>query len=86
MASRKPTLRHELAQYNSSLDACLRGQYGMTLKLFKTLKLLIQLVGVSGGVYAMSLGAPPLATFAMMTVMVLGPEGLEIVIEQGGAI
>lgn len=55
----------------------------MTLKLFKALKLLIQLVGVAGGVYAMSLGAPPLAALAMMTVMVLGPEGLELFIEQG---
>ncbi|WP_277540213.1 hypothetical protein [Haloarcula laminariae] len=84
MASRKPTLRTELAQYNQSLDARLRGRYGMTLKLFKLVKALTQLAGAAGGVYAMSLGAPPLATFAMMTVIIAGPEGLEYLIEQGG--
>lgn len=83
MASRKPTLRTELVQYNNSLDACLRSQYGMTLKLFKLVKALTQLVGAAAGVYAMSLGAPPLAALAMMTVMIAGPEGLEYLIEKG---
>ncbi|MDS0258581.1 hypothetical protein NDI56_04040 [Haloarcula sp. S1CR25-12] len=85
MASRKPTLQHELAQYNDSLDACLRSRYGMTLKLFKLVKAITQLVGAGAGVYAMSLGAPPLAALAMMTVMIAGPEGLEFLIERGSA-
>jgi len=85
MASRKPTLRAELVQYNQSLDTCLRSQYGMTLKLFKLVKATTQLAGAAGGVYAMSLGAPPLAALAMMTVMITGPEGLEYLIEHGGS-
>jgi len=84
MASSSPNLRSELAQYNDSLDACLRGRYGMTLKLFKLVKAFAQLVGAAAGVYAMSLGAPPLAALAMMTVIIGGPEMLEYFIEKGG--
>ncbi|MFC6975801.1 hypothetical protein ACFQL1_15815 [Halomicroarcula sp. GCM10025709] len=56
----------------------------MSLRLFKIIKQLTQLTGVAAGIYAMSLGAPPLATFAMMAVIITGPEGLEYFIEKGG--
>jgi len=85
MASHKPTLQHELEQYNDSLDACLRSQYGMTLKTFKVIKGLTQLLGTAGGVYALSLGSPPLATFFLMALIIVGPEGMEYLIEHGGA-
>jgi uncharacterized membrane protein len=83
MATTKPAFSDELAQYNDSLASSLRG-YGMTLRTFKFFKLLMQLAGIAAGVYAMSLGAAPLATFAMVTVIILGPEGLELFIEANG--
>jgi len=54
----------------------------MTLKTFKTVKAVTQLVGAGAGVYAMSLGAPPLATFAIMALIISGPEGMEYLINQ----
>ncbi|MFC6973634.1 hypothetical protein ACFQL1_01480 [Halomicroarcula sp. GCM10025709] len=83
MSTSRP-LNQELAAYNDRLDHCLRSQYGMSLRLFKIIKQLTQLTGVAAGIYAMSLGAPPLATFAMMAVIITGPEGLEYFIEKGG--
>lgn len=82
MATTK-SLRQELAEYNRSLDICLRRRYGMPLKVFKTIKALTQLIGAAAGIYAMSRGAPPLATFAMMTVIISGPEALEFLINSG---
>jgi hypothetical protein len=70
-------LSAELRQYNDDLDSRLQSKYGMTLRLYKTLKLLVQLVGAAAGIYAMSLGAPPLATFMMVTLIVSGPEVME---------
>lgn len=83
MATKNPPLKRELAEYNDRLDHCLRSRYGMTLRVFKAIKLTTQLVGAAGGIYAMSLGAPPLAALAMMTVIISGPEALEYFIENG---
>ena len=49
----------------------------MTLKTFKTIKALTQLVGAGAGIYAMSLDAPPLAAFALIAIIISGPEALE---------
>lgn len=53
----------------------------MTLRTFKVVKAITQLAGVAAGVYAMSLGAPPLATFAMVTAIIGGPEAIELYLE-----
>jgi hypothetical protein len=76
------TLSSELHDYNESLDNCLRSRHGMSLRTFKTLKAVVQLVGAAAGVYAMQLGAPPLAALALITLMVTGPEGMEYIINQ----
>jgi hypothetical protein len=57
----------------------------MTLKAFKVIKAVTQLVGAAAGIYAMSLGAPPLATFAMMVLIISGPEAMEYLINESGA-
>lgn len=82
MSTTRPSLKQELDEYNASLDRCLRSRFGMTLRTFKTVKATTQLVGAAAGVYAMSLGAPPLATFALMALIITGPEGMEYVINQ----
>jgi hypothetical protein len=79
------SLRDELVSYNQDLEACLRSRVGMSLKTFKTIKALTQLVGAAAGVYAMSEGAPPFATFVVIATVISGPEVLEYFIEaQGG--
>jgi len=84
MATSKPhqeSFRDELASYNQDLEAVLRSRVGMTLKTFKLIKALTQLVGAAAGVYAMSEGAPPFATFVIIATVVSGPEVLEYFIE-----
>ncbi|MEA5387108.1 hypothetical protein VB779_08605 [Haloarculaceae archaeon H-GB11] len=77
-------LKQELEAYNESLDSCLKDRFGMTLRTFKTIKALTQLVGAAAGIYAMSLGAAPLASFALIAIIISGPEALEYLIESGG--
>jgi len=83
MSAPNNSLNEELRQYNAHLDDCLKARWNMSVKTFKTIKALVQLVGASAGIYAMQLGAPPLAALALTTIMVTGPEGLEYVINQG---
>lgn len=78
------TFTQDLEEYNSHLDHCLRSRFGVTFKTFKTLKAATQLVGTAAGVYAMSLGADPLSTFALMALVITGPEGMEYLINQSG--
>ncbi|WP_435065874.1 hypothetical protein [Halobaculum sp. EA56] len=52
----------------------------MTVILYKSLKVLLQLVGVAGGLYALSLGAKPTLSLILIAVMVAGPEALEILL------
>jgi hypothetical protein len=53
----------------------------MSLRTFKIVKALTQLIGAASGVYAMSLGAPPLAALALISIMVSGAEVMEQLIE-----
>lgn len=84
MAARNPSFKEELDAYNRSLDRCLRQDFGMTLKTFKIVKAVVQLAGAGAGIYAMSLGAPPLAALTMVTIMVSGPEALEYLVSENG--
>ncbi|NHN40551.1 hypothetical protein G9C85_02720 [Halorubellus sp. JP-L1] len=84
MSTHRPTLKQELAEYNSRLDYCLRSRYRMTLKTFKTLKALVQLVGAIAGIYAMHLGADPMTAFAITGAIIVGPESIEYLIEGQG--
>ena len=80
-----PSLKQELDAYNDRLDSRLRSALGMSIKAFKVIKASTQLVGAAAGIYAMSLGAPPLASFALIAIIVSGPEALEYLIESGSA-
>lgn len=80
MAARNRSLKDELDAYNQGLDQCLRGRFGMTLKLFKTIKAATQLVGAGAGVYAMAQGADPMTSFALIALIISGPEALEYII------
>jgi hypothetical protein len=87
MSTQRPTttLRDELRKYNDNLEVCLRSRYHMSLRVFKLVKNLTQLVGASAGVYAMSLGADPLQALTLIAFMISGPEALEYMLEQSGA-
>ncbi|WP_135363458.1 hypothetical protein [Halosimplex halophilum] len=57
----------------------------MSFRTFKVLKATTQLVGMIGGVYAMKQGVDPWWALAMMAFIWGGPEGIEILLESGGA-
>lgn len=80
MSQHKPSFEDELRQYNARLDYQLRSQFGMSIKLFKTIKALTQLVGAAAGVFAMHLGADPMSAFALIAFIISGPEALEYII------
>ena len=81
----KQSLDVELKEYNDHLERCLNDRWSMSLRIFKIIKSFTQLVGAAAGIYAMSLGAPPLATFALTAIIISGPEALEYLINQSEA-
>jgi len=56
----------------------------MSFRTFKIIKALTQLIGMVAGLYAMVLGADPLAAFGIMAFIWGGPEFIEHVLESGG--
>jgi hypothetical protein len=81
MAQSHPSLRKELSQSNQRIaDRC--NKIGMSLKVYKTIKAFTQLVGAAAGIYAMSLGADPLSTFALVAIIVSGPEALDYLLSK----
>ncbi|QLH80968.1 hypothetical protein [Halosimplex pelagicum] len=83
--SNSPSLKQELRDCNDTLDSYLRSHVGMTLKTYKLIKAVTQLVGAAAGIYAMRLGAPPLAAFALVAIIISGPEALEYLINDAEA-
>ena len=79
MATNKspPCLGEEIHTYNRRLDHRLRSRYGMSLRIYKIIKAITQLVGVVAGVYAMTLGADPMTALAMIALIYAGPEVIE---------
>ena len=55
----------------------------MSLLTYKVIKALNQLAGVVAGIYAMSLGADPLTSLAIIGGIYAGPEAVEAILMQG---
>lgn len=65
---------------DQSLSACnsrVAAHFGMTVRLYKTVKALTQLAVVAIAFYAIAEGADPTYVFAGVVVSVAGPEALE---------
>lgn len=83
MPSTNLSLHDELHQYNRRCDSWLRSRYGMSFRTFKVVKATTQLIGVVAGIYAMTLGADPLAALGIIALIYTGPEAAEYLISQG---
>ena len=81
--ARQVPLHDEIRQNHRDLDFELRGRYGMSFKTYKIIKAVTVLAGVAAGIYAMSLGAPPLASFALIVLIISGPEVFEYLVING---
>lgn len=72
-----PCLGEEIHTYNRRLDHRLRSRYGMSLRIYKIIKAITQLVGVVAGVYAMTLDANPGTALMLIAIIYAGPEIIE---------
>jgi len=82
MATTRPTLGDEIASYHDRCEAALR-PHGMSFRTFRIIKAVTQLVGMIAGIYAMPLGADPLAALTLMTLLYGGPEAVEHILDTG---
>jgi len=56
----------------------------VSLKVYKSLKALVQLAAVATAIVAINAGADPLTVYALVAVLVAGPEAYETAIANGG--
>lgn len=82
MSTESRSLRTQLCHERSCLDRALRARIGISVRTYKALKLLTQLVGAGAGIYAMSLGADPMTSFALIAAILMGPEAAEAALTQ----
>jgi hypothetical protein len=80
--STRETNRESVARCNRRVAA----RFHMSLRTYKIIKSLTQLLAVAAGFYALSLGANPLTTFAIIGAIVVGPEILEYLIAGDGIV
>lgn len=74
-----PTTRESISYCNAAAAR----RFGVTLAVYKTGKVVTQLVGVSASIYAMYLGADPMTSLVIAGAILVGPEVLEYTIANG---
>ena len=81
MSTTRSTLGDELHECNERIDAKL-SKIGMSVKTFKLIKALTQLLGAGIGFYAMTQGADPLITYSLVAFVIGGPEAIDYLLSQ----
>ncbi len=77
MATRHPpSNRDRIAQCNHEVAK----RANMSLRAYKTIKAVVMLAAVATGFYAISEGADPMTTFALVALIVSGPDAWETLI------
>lgn len=71
---------NEVALHNRCLARELKRRYGVSFPLFKTLQVILQILGVIVGGYAMTLDAAPGLVFLGVVIIISGPTVLEVMI------
>lgn len=69
----------EVCEHNKRLDEYFRERFGVTLFTWKSIKALWQLAAVGLAFYAISEGAAPFPTFALLVVLLVGPDAFEYI-------
>jgi hypothetical protein len=57
----------------------------VSLRVYKTVKALTQLLAVGAGILSIHQGADPMTVFALIALIVTGPEALEYIWANGSA-
>lgn len=81
MSTPHHSLTTELQEHHQRCDRRLKELTGMGYRTFRKIKAFTQLIGITGGWYAMYLGADPGFALLLMTVMWAGPEAVEAVLD-----
>jgi len=69
-----------------SIQRCNRAvteRFNVSLKVYKSLKMLVLLAAVAAGIIAIRNGADPLTVYTLIAVIVAGPEAVETIIANG---
>lgn len=74
-----PTTRESIEQCNQAVTR----RFGVTLRVYKIIKAVTQLVGVGAGIYAMSIGGEPSVVYPIVGAIIAGPEIMEYAIANG---
>lgn len=78
-------LRRDIHEYNQSVERGLsRAEVGISFVTYRAIKATVQLVGACLGGYALYLGVPPSLGLLLITIMVIGPEGIDTVLANWG--
>jgi len=70
-------LSSDLRQYEDNLAVACRDDFGVSLKVFKTVKAIVQLAAILSGIVAIQNGADPLTSLLIIAMIYGGPEYLE---------
>lgn len=77
MSNARTTNNTGTCGYWHEIDIELRRRVGISVRVYRILKFILQMLGAAAGVYAMWLGADPLAAFTLIALIVSGPEAFE---------
>jgi len=78
------TLSNDLRQYEDNLAVACERSFGMSLKVFKTTKAVVQLAAILSGIVAIQNGADPLLSLLLITLIYGGPEYIEYFLASNG--
>lgn len=67
----------------SNCNRCVASRLGMTVRTYKIIKALTQLLAVAAGIYAISQGADATLVFVGVAGIVSGPELVEALVAEG---
>jgi hypothetical protein len=78
---RRPTNREEISRCQVTASE----RFNVSLRVYKTIKALVQLAGVGAGILAITQGADPMSALTIIGVIIAGPEYMEYKWANGSA-
>jgi len=78
-SNRKESNRESIRRCNRAVS----DRFHMSLKVYKSLKMLVLLAAVATAIVAIRNGADPLTVYILVAVIVAGPEAVETAIANG---
>jgi hypothetical protein len=74
--------RRSNAEVIQQCNRAVSGRFHMGIRVYKSIKATAQLLAVATGFFAIAQGADPLTTYALVALVVAGPEAVETIIAE----